>query len=61
MKVAVLGLGLMGEPMAAHLLAAGHEVTVVAHRSRASIERLPRRGPPTATRSPRRPPRPTSR
>lgn len=44
MKVAVLGLGLMGEPMAAHLLAAGHEVTVVAHRSRASIERLLAKG-----------------
>ncbi len=40
MKVAILGLGLMGEPMAAHLLAAGHDVVVVAHRNRASIERL---------------------
>jgi len=28
MRVAVIGLGTMGAPMARHLLAAGHEVTV---------------------------------
>lgn len=44
MKVAVLGLGLMGEPMASHLLDAGHDVVVVAHRNRASIERLVAKG-----------------
>lgn len=44
MKVAMLGLGLMGEPMAAHLLAAGHDVVVVAHRSRAAIDRLLAKG-----------------
>lgn len=44
MKVAVLGLGLMGEPMAAHLLDAGHDVVVVAHRNRASIERIVAKG-----------------
>ena len=28
MRVGVIGLGTMGAPMARHLLAAGHEVTV---------------------------------
>ncbi|MGE0237651.1 MAG: NAD(P)-dependent oxidoreductase [Parvibaculaceae bacterium] len=44
MKVALIGLGLMGEPMAAHLLDARHDVVVVAHRSRAAIERIIARG-----------------
>ena len=44
MKVTLIGLGLMGEPMAAHLLEAGHEVVVVAHRSRAAIERIVAKG-----------------
>jgi 2-hydroxy-3-oxopropionate reductase len=39
-RVAFFGAGLIGEPMAARLLAAGHAVTVVAHRNRAPIERL---------------------
>ena len=30
-KVAFLGLGVMGYPMAGHLQAAGHEVTVYNH------------------------------
>jgi 3-hydroxyisobutyrate dehydrogenase-like beta-hydroxyacid dehydrogenase len=43
-KIAFFGVGLMGEPMANHLLSAGHEVAVVAHRSRAAIERVVARG-----------------
>ncbi|MGQ0549716.1 MAG: NAD(P)-dependent oxidoreductase [Armatimonadota bacterium] len=43
-KVAFFGAGLMGEHMAGHLLEAGHGVVVVAHRNRASIERLLTRG-----------------
>lgn len=44
MKITIIGLGLMGEPMAAHLLDAGHDVVVVAHRNRASIERIVAKG-----------------
>ena len=44
MKVTLIGLGLMGEPMAAHMLDAGHEVVVVAHRNRDSIERIVAKG-----------------
>lgn len=40
MKVAFLGAGLMGEPMAGHLLRAGHQVFVTAHRNRGPVERL---------------------
>ncbi len=36
-KVAFLGLGVMGFPMAGHLVAAGHEVTVY-NRTRAKAE-----------------------
>ena len=43
-RVAFFGVGLMGEPMAGHLLAAGHGVVVVAHRSRAGVERLVGKG-----------------
>lgn len=43
-KVAFFGPGIMGEPMAGHLLAAGHQVVVVPHRSRAPIDRLVARG-----------------
>jgi 2-hydroxy-3-oxopropionate reductase len=43
-KVAFFGLGLMGEPMAGHLLAGGHEVVVVPHRRRDPIDRLVARG-----------------
>lgn len=39
-KVAFFGPGMMGEPMAGHLLAAGHTVVVVPHRDRGPIERL---------------------
>jgi 2-hydroxy-3-oxopropionate reductase len=43
-KVAFFGAGIMGEPMAGHLLAAGHHVTVMAHRNREPIERLIAKG-----------------
>lgn len=43
-QVAFFGVGLMGEPMVNHLLGAGHEVVVVAHRSREAIERVVSRG-----------------
>jgi 2-hydroxy-3-oxopropionate reductase len=43
MRVAVIGLGRMGRPMAARLLAAGHEV-VVHNRSRGPVEALARQG-----------------
>ena len=33
MKVGFIGLGIMGRPMAGHILSAGHELTVVKHRS----------------------------
>jgi len=38
------GTGKMGEPMAAHLINAGHSVVVVAHRDRAGIDRLTAKG-----------------
>jgi 3-hydroxyisobutyrate dehydrogenase-like beta-hydroxyacid dehydrogenase len=43
MRVAVIGLGTMGAPMAGHLLAAGHEVTVH-NRTREREEPLAARG-----------------
>jgi len=39
-KVGFIGVGAMGEPMAASLLRAGFEVTVCAHRNREPVERL---------------------
>ena len=43
-KVAFFGAGIMGEPMAGHLLAAGHQVAVMAHRNRGPIDRLVAKG-----------------
>jgi len=43
-RVGFVGAGIMGEPMATNLLRAGFEVTVVAHRNRAPIERLTNAG-----------------
>ncbi len=43
-KVAFFGAGIMGEPMAGHLLEAGHQVVVMAHRNRAPIDRLVAKG-----------------
>lgn len=39
-RVGFVGVGTMGEPMAANLLKAGFDVVVVAHRNRAPVERL---------------------
>ena len=39
MRVAFIGLGVMGFPMAGHLARAGHEVTAVFNRTRAKAER----------------------
>jgi len=44
LRVALFGAGLMGEPMAGHLLDCGFSVATVAHRNRAPIERLARKG-----------------
>jgi 3-hydroxyisobutyrate dehydrogenase-like beta-hydroxyacid dehydrogenase len=44
MQIGFIGAGLMGHGMAANLLKAGHEVTVVAHRNRAPVEDLVQRG-----------------
>jgi 2-hydroxy-3-oxopropionate reductase len=43
-NVAFFGPGTMGEPMAGHLLDAGHKVVVVAHRNREPVDRLLARG-----------------
>jgi|LSQX01.1.fsa_nt_gb 3-hydroxyisobutyrate dehydrogenase-like beta-hydroxyacid dehydrogenase len=40
MRIGFIGVGTMGEPMAASLLKAGHSVAVLAHRNRAPVERL---------------------
>lgn len=42
--IAFFGAGIMGEPMVGHLLAAGHRVAVVAHRSRGPIDRVVAKG-----------------
>ena len=39
-KVGFVGLGNMGEPMAANLLKGGYALSVVAHRNRGPVERL---------------------
>ena len=44
MRVALIGAGLMGEPMAGYLLGRGFPVSVVAHRNRAPVDRLVARG-----------------
>ncbi|MFZ2908794.1 MAG: NAD(P)-binding domain-containing protein, partial [Candidatus Desulfobacillus denitrificans] len=36
MKVGFIGLGVMGRPMALHLLEAGHELSVYARRAEAA-------------------------
>jgi len=41
--IAFIGLGIMGEPMAGHLVAAGHQVVGVNH-GRAAVDRLVARG-----------------
>lgn len=44
MKIGLIGAGLMGHGMAVNMLAAGHELHVVAHRNREPIEDLVSRG-----------------
>lgn len=44
MRIGFIGAGLMGHGMAANLLKAGHEVSVVAHRNPAPVEDLVQRG-----------------
>lgn len=44
MKIGLIGAGLMGHGMATNILAAGHELHVVAHRNREPIEDLISRG-----------------
>jgi 3-hydroxyisobutyrate dehydrogenase-like beta-hydroxyacid dehydrogenase len=43
-RIGFVGVGIMGEPMAANLLKAGFQVTVMAHRNRAPVERLKAQG-----------------
>jgi len=44
MHVGVIGAGMMGHGMAANLLKAGHEVSVIAHRNRAPVADLVAKG-----------------
>ncbi len=44
MKIGLIGAGLMGHGMGLNMLAAGHELYVVAHRNRAPIEDLVSKG-----------------
>lgn len=44
MKIGFIGLGLMGSGMAGHLMAAGHELWLLAHRNRGFIDPLLARG-----------------
>ncbi len=48
-KIGFIGVGLMGRPMASHLLRAGHEVRIVAHLDRAPVEMLLGQGASEAT------------
>ncbi|MEM7491366.1 MAG: NAD(P)-dependent oxidoreductase [Pseudomonadota bacterium] len=43
-RIGFVGLGFMGHGMAANLLAAGHPLTVVAHRNRAPVDDLVAKG-----------------
>ncbi|MEM8822421.1 MAG: NAD(P)-dependent oxidoreductase [Pseudomonadota bacterium] len=43
-RIGFIGLGFMGQGMAANLLAAGHPLTVIAHRNRAPIDDLVAKG-----------------
>ncbi|MGE3872660.1 MAG: NAD(P)-dependent oxidoreductase [Parvibaculaceae bacterium] len=44
MKIGFIGLGLMGSGMAGHLMEAGHELWLMAHRNRSFIDPLLARG-----------------
>jgi 3-hydroxyisobutyrate dehydrogenase-like beta-hydroxyacid dehydrogenase len=43
-RVGFIGLGTIGEPMAANLLNKGFQLTIAGHRSKASVERLQAKG-----------------
>ncbi len=47
--IGFVGIGLMGHGMAANILAAGYELTVIAHRSRDKVDDLLARGATEAT------------
>ena len=49
MKIGFIGLGVMGEPMARHLLAAGHDLALWARRPQAAAELLAEGVPLCAT------------
>jgi len=49
MKIGFIGLGVMGEPMARHLLAAGHDLALWARRAQAAAELLAEGVPLCAT------------
>lgn len=49
MHVGLIGAGMMGHGMAANLLKAGHQVTVIAHRNRAPVDDLVAKGAREAT------------
>jgi len=44
MKIGFVGVGLMGHGMAANLLKAGHDLTIIAHRNRQPVDDLVSRG-----------------
>ena len=48
-KIGFIGVGLMGHGMAASLMRAGHQLTVIAHRNRAPVEDLAAKGAREAT------------
>ena len=43
-RIGFVGVGFMGHGMAANLLKAGHQITVIAHRNRAPVEDLKAKG-----------------
>jgi 2-hydroxy-3-oxopropionate reductase len=47
MKIAFIGLGIMGRPMAGHLKAAGHDITVVERASLTAEDRAAHAVAPT--------------
>lgn len=48
-KIGFIGVGLMGHGMAASLMRAGHELTVIAHKNRAPVDDLVAKGAREAT------------
>ena len=48
-KIGFIGVGLMGHGMAASLMRAGHELTIIAHKNRAPVDDLVAKGAREAT------------